>query len=596
MTGKKLEFSQLAVVIICFVLLTQIFEYGIPNNVFTWDTWGYYLYLPQTILHGDPAITEFSNIQYVLDNYPPGDPNYLYQIHHLPNGNYLNQYWCGVSILSLPFFYLGHAAAWFFNYPMDGYSYPYQIAFIAGNFTYMILGMLIFRKLLNLFFTPVFTGLTLIIVCLGTNYLNIHLSGIGMTHIYLFPLYTLVVYYSVKLYRTYKTRYIFILAFLVALVILVRAVDGLIILIPLLWGIGNLKELRIRVKKMWELRFPLAIALIIGMGIVSIQFIYFKITSGSFFINSYANPEESLYLDEPHIFEFLFSFQKGWFIYTPIMVFSIAGLFVLFKKSKGVFFPVLVFTIIFIYVSSSWSTWWYGYSFSQRTMIQTYPILALPIGAFLSQYLKTKKGKFLLSPLFLLLIGLNVFQTYQYKERILHGSRMSFAAYWEIFGKTEKPEDLEDYLLVNRDGAVFEKENFDALVDFKTMFCMPDVLDKENQYSHSLLVPFNESSNQYYAWYEIEFDFKIDEGANVDFPLFVGRFSQGNRCYGARQYQLSTAPDFKKGEWCHVTYEYITPTIRRNSDKFECFVWGRGEDIMVRNMVMTSYVEKKSLN
>ncbi|MCH2234963.1 MAG: hypothetical protein MK078_11990 [Crocinitomicaceae bacterium] len=592
LTGKKIEFSQLAVAFICIIFLLQILKFGLPHDVFTWDTWGYYLYLPQTFLHGDPAISDFSNIQYVLDNYPPGDPNYLYQIHPLPNGNYVNQYWCGVSLLSLPFFYIGHFAAWLLSYPMDGYSYPYQFAFIAGNLTYMVIGILMFRKLLLQFFNPKITGITLIIICLGTNYFNIHITGLGMTHIYLFVLYTCTIYCIVRFYRTFKNKYLYLASIFLALIILVRAVDGLLVLIPFTWGLRNFKDLKRRITQLWALRTPLLIAFIIGTSILSIQFIYFKAISGSFFINSYANPEESLYLDEPHLFEFLFSFRKGWFIYTPIMIFYVLGMITLFKKARGLFFPIIVFSIAFIYVSSSWSTWWYGYSFSQRTMIQTYPLLAIPIGAFFSKYLNKRSSTFGLTTILVFLIGLNAFQTYQFKEGVLHGSRMSFGAYCAIFGRLTKPENLDDLLLVNRDGAVFEKENYQALTDFKTIFCMPDVLDKENIYSHSLMVPFNATSNQYYAWYEIQFEFKIEEGSNAELPLFVGRFSQGSRQYGTRQYQLSASSNFKIGEWCQATFQYITPTIRRNSDNFECFIWGRGENVMVKNMVMTSYVEK----
>jgi len=56
--------------------------------------------------------------------------------------------------------------------------------------------------------------------------------------------------------------------------------------------------------------------------------------SGEFIINPYAagNPGEGLELLQPHILKVLFSFRKGWFIYTPMMIFTVMGFWQMYKN------------------------------------------------------------------------------------------------------------------------------------------------------------------------------------------------------------------------------------------------------------------------
>lgn len=586
------DFSFWAIVFVCLIIASQVIKFGLPANVFTWDTWGYYLYLPQTFIEGDPAISDYSSIEYVIANYNPNNSSHLYQIHPLENGNFINQYWCGVSVLCFPFFLVGHFFAWLLNYPMDGYSSPYQLAFIFANYTYMLLGLVLFRKVLLKLFNHKIAGLLIIIIALGTNYFNIHLSGLGMSHVFLFPLYAGTIYYTLKWYEEFKNLHLIICGFCITLIILVRPVDGLIILIPILWGVSSFKIFIDRIKLFWAHRKVILGTLFVGIVILSTQLIYFKITSGSFFMNGYANPEESLYLDAPNILDFLLSWRKGWLIYTPIMLLFIVGIFVLRKKNKGQFIPILIFSLVFIYVSASWSTWWYGYSFSQRTMIQTYPLLAIPIGALLTHTMTKAFYTFLLSSVVTAFLILNIFQTYQFKTGVLHGSRMTYAAYCHIFGHLDYNKDIEKLLIIDHDNASFNYQDNSKRDYFLSHSQEISCLNNEVEYSNSLEIPYYRTSEKYYAWYAVEFDYQIPPSANENMPLLVCRFWQKNRCYGAQQFPVTTCPNFEKGKWCHAKFMYLTPTIRDSEDKFECFVWGRNEEIMVDNLKMTSYVPK----
>ena len=120
------------------------------------------------------------------------------------------------------------------------------------------------------------------------------------------------------------------------------------------------------------------------------QFIYWKLVSGSFVVNSYANNlGEGFDWFTPYILEVLFSFKKGWLLYTSLMFFAICGFYFWIKKAPNGFVALLVF-LIFFYVVSCWTTWWYAESFSQRALLDIYPLMTIALGFFI---LKIKDSK-----------------------------------------------------------------------------------------------------------------------------------------------------------------------------------------------------------
>lgn len=61
----------------------------------------------------------------------------------------------------------------------------------------------------------------------------------------------------------------------------------------------------------------------------------------------------------------------------------------------------------------AWNCWWYGGSFSQRSVVQSYAILAFPLAAFF-QSISNKKILFYFSLLFVAFCcWLNILMTYQ---------------------------------------------------------------------------------------------------------------------------------------------------------------------------------------
>ena len=252
-----------------------------------------------------------------------------------------------------------------------------------------------------------------------------------------------------------------------------------------------------------------------------------------------------------------------------------------------------VFSLI-IYCSSCWSTWWYGHSFGQRTMMQTYPLLALPLGTFIHWIGRGSWRQLLIAPTFAGIVLLSVFQAYQFKIGTLHGSRMTKEYYWAIFGKMEVSQETKKLMLVDRDNPVYVEDEFQIYREFKmySSFEEPIYMCEDTPYSEVLKFRFNESTNHYYAWYKVEADVLVPETSDPNMILITTRFFRDDLPYGPGYHPMILQEEYVPGKWFHATAMYLTPTIRRQSDRFEGMIWNRDQEVYFKNFMVSCYVKK----
>lgn len=207
---------------------------------------------------------------------------------------------------------------------------------------------------------------------------------------------------------------------------LTRPTDGLIVFIPILWGIGSLAAVKPRVDYLKQHSPYIGVAVAVASLFLLLQMSYWKYATGHWIVFSYQG--EGFEFGNPHIIEGLFSFRKGWFLYTPIALLGFLGVPFL-RAKKDINWFMLLFSVYFaatFYVVFSWKMWFYGGSFGCRALIQSLPMLALPLTAlFQTLY---DKSKWLLSgavAVVLALVVLNIFQTWQYSWGILHWADMT---------------------------------------------------------------------------------------------------------------------------------------------------------------------------
>lgn len=435
---------------------------GAALKVTTWDSFGYYAYLPGIFIFDDVTKLEWLPEIEKQYNLIGGE---LYQASLQENGNYVFKYLGGIAIMEAPWFALGHLVAKNSHFPADGFSAPYQYALAFGSIIYAILGLFILRSLLKKFFTDIDVALTVILMGLATNLIQYVSVDSAMSHSFIFFLYSVVLYGTNQWHVKPRIFWASLVGFVIGLATICRPTEVIMIFIPILWSTHS-KEAS---KSKWALvksnKNHVIAAILFGLIGVLPQLLYWKYASGNFIHNVgskwvFLNPW----------FRVLFGWTNGWFIYTPVTVFFVAGFF--FMKSQVFKKSVLVFCLLNIWIIISWFDWKYGATYSTRALVQSYPVFALPFASFISRVQKSQMR----IPFYALgayLIFVNFFQLDQYNKTILHYRDMNRQYYSRIY-LNSNPNPLDMSLLdtdeiINPDSktltiATFKKSEMTGLV------------------------------------------------------------------------------------------------------------------------------------
>ncbi len=493
-----------------FILLVHFFYYPKWSKkkveaTLSWDVSGYYMYLPAIFIYKD--IKQCTFLDSIVSQYKPTFSIQQAYLHE-PSGNYVMKYSMGQAVLLSPAFFVAHLWACISDrYPPDGFSLPYQLVISMWSLMMALIGLIFLRLNLLEYFDETSVGLTLLGLVLGSNYLNYSAIDGAMTHSSLFTLYAILVYAAIHFYKQPSYLKAVVIGLVVGLMTLTRPTELVSCLIPLLWGMRfRLSDLKRHALFMMEHKRKYALAVLTTVLVGSMQVAYWYVVTGDLFVYSYKDQGFS-WLD-PHLTEGLFSFKCGWLLYTPIMAFALVGCLFLFRTKKLAAFPILVFLTAFIYLTFAWDIWWYGGSLGQRAMVQSYAILAFPLGAFMSFLVRARAlVKWLTIMLMIFCSYVNLWFTHQAHKGGLHKGAQTTKAYFLNTFLTYKhnPEHLKllDGISELYDGDA--KEAHTILRD--TLY--KKHLDHHNS-SAEMLIP-SEDNWQKYAWIRVSADFEVDK-------------------------------------------------------------------------------------
>lgn len=454
-------FSFVACLLIGFTLLSYRLNYpGInnpePMKLTTWDAYGYYLYLPSMLIYHDVKELKFKDS--IEAKYQLSGGNFYQANIHEKTGNYAFKYLGGIAILHLPFFTIAHLYALNSSvYPADGFSAPYQNAIGFGVVLYGILALFVLRRVLLKYYSDEVTTITLLITVLATNAIQYFSVDNAQSHAPIFFLYTIILWLSIKWHQKPSSILAFSAGYVIGLATISRPTEAIIVLIPILWN-THTKE---AAKEKWALvrtNLPMIYLAAFG-GIIGIlpQLIYWQYVTG-FFIYDVGSAWRFL----TPFFRVLFGFEKGWFIYTPVTIFFVIGLFYIksypFRKS------LIWFCLLNIWIVISWSDWKYGGSYTTRALMQSYPVFALALGAFLQRYW-LGSNRIIIAVIGVYFVGVNLFQIQQYNTTTLHYYDMNRQYYGQIY-LNSNPTPLQKSLLDNQDW-ISNEEDFTSCIILK---------------------------------------------------------------------------------------------------------------------------------
>ncbi|MFT5821122.1 MAG: hypothetical protein ACI8ZM_002371 [Crocinitomix sp.] len=573
------------------------FDFGVPRPL-AWDTMGYHVYLVELFTDGDINIPDLAHYEGIMATYE--NTSTLYQFVSLDSeigGGFITKYTAGWAILHGPFIYLGHLYAGWMGYPQDGFSTPYQVSAIIASLFYTLLGLVLLRKVLLHFFTEKLTSVLLVILVLGTNYLHMNSACTGLAHVSLFTLYASLLYFTIQFHKKKTFKSAVFIGLSLGFLVLIRPTELVAALIPLLYGVTSFTSFKTRLVEVFKTRYYyIAIGVMILVG--SIQLFVWKYTTGSFLFYSYVHNGEALDFNHPHLMEVLFSFRKGWFVYTPIMVLLILGFISVYKKNKALFIGTLAFTVINLYIISSWTIWWYAGSFSSRALEHSYPTYILLIGfglVGLAYYKKVILGIFIT-----LCVILNLFQTYQIRHEILHLSHMTKPYYFSTFGQTTaQTSEQKALLLINREQTEFRNpQDYNLIATIAPDFELPMLLDGESIQTPRIKISYNKLTDKDHLWIiakaKIEISDELIRYQEEPFALHLAvSMLHETRTYCWR----NKSQEHIESNEMSITKQYLTPNLRTLDDEIAVRVWLQyGANVLVKSLYFEVYEPKNKID
>ena len=412
----------------------------------SWDASGYYMYLPAIFIYNDVKECRFADD--VLNKYGP-TPDFQQAFRH-SSGNYVMKYSMGQAIQYMPAFFFSHIYATISDkYEADGFSRPYQLGISIHALIIACLGLYILFCVLKLYFNDKVTGLTLLAITFGSNYLDYSAINGAMTHNGLFTIYALLMWASHRYYSKPAIGKALFIGILVGIATLTRPTEIISCLIPLLWGmkLENWKERFDFIKSNWP-HFLLAGGAVMIIG--SLQLFYWKYVTGDWLVYSYEDQGFSWL--KPHLYDGLLSYKSGWLTYSPLFILIIPGFIALRQMHRSLIAMSLTFTLLFIYIAFAWDIWWYGGSLGQRAMVQAYPVIALPLAASIAYSLKHVWSRILLVLFLGTCISYNLWLTHHaHRGGLFYAGQMTKAYFWKVLGKNEKKEEYLKLLDTNEE-------------------------------------------------------------------------------------------------------------------------------------------------
>ena len=619
--NKYINSRNLAILISLFILVAHYiireFNYNHWSNMLGWDVLAYYIYLPTTFIYGDPGMVDQSIIDHIFQTYNPSGT--FYQAFQLPNGNWSSMYTLGYAVLYSPFFFIAHIWALLSEYPADGFSFPYQFTIANGVMIYIILGVFFIRKVLLKLFSDRITMMVMLFILLGTNYFHETLADECGPHAMMFACFALILYLNILWHEKPRGKIAFWLGLVLGLSILARGSSIIIVFILILWNVYSRKTFLNKIqliKSNWK-------QLVIGLVGISIfpliQIIFWKKITGEFIFNTYQVTPGFDWL-EPHVIKVLFSYKKGWLLYTPMIAFPIAGLFFIRKYNKNIFLPIIIFFLLSFYLISSFGTWWQGTGYGSRYFVESYAVMAIPFG-YLIKWIRRhwlQISAFVLLGTFFLF--LNLFQTWQANNWIIDGYTMTKKYYWKAFLKTKVSAEDRRYREIERNFKGVETFtnpqdytkrtvgyldfdsrntiNFDpGFVDTTNFFSAPNSykISTANIYGPTFKIPYNKLTGREHAWIRVGFKYITKHDLNESPASLViemnhnkGQYIEKYRNWNLEKY------DFKVNQWNDFSVDYLTPyPLSVKNDIFKIYVYIRGDkEIYIDNMHVEVFERK----
>ncbi len=593
------KFENIAVILL-FVVVSLISAYVInisgpskPREIIAeGDGCGHFDYLPSILIFHTVDFDKVFQMEKLRHS-----SSYMGHYFHKIDGVTVNKYTSGTSLMILPFYLVAYLTIVLAGVPADGFSLPFQYSIVFAAMFWLVTGLWFFVKLLKLYGINSLKAVVAAMVLLfATNLFHYAFVNPAFSHVYSFAWFAILLYNVKRFFISPNNKNLYISALAYGLMILIRPANAISVLaLPVL---ASSKENFISGFIFLKRAKRLITVLLLPLLAFSPQIVINLLQTGNPFFTGYIN--EGFYFDNPQVVNFLFSYRKGWFVYTPVMLFLFPALFYLYKKNRFSFYAFIIFFVIQIYLFSSWWNWFYGDSFGMRPMVDYYALYFLLIVLFVNN-LKRLYARIVSYVFVLLFMFLNIFQTYQYAEGIIHPDAMDRQAYWYVFLKggkdykyvigdcdesfygklSEKPFLITKYTTdgTAKNWSDAPRKIKDPVGSGKTVY----VLNKRFMYSPTYVQKVDDSlrnkPNIYVKFDASYYEYRKNEARHALFVVNVLDTTGKNTTF-YKVFKFKRLPDTLTGIWRKTHIGFKLPQLTGRDGRIKYYIWYRGNHIL----------------
>ena len=508
------------------------------------DQAGYYVYLPSFFLYG-------MNGGQMPDNIvaKTGDGFSIDE-----DGKIITRYTAGVAIMQAPFFVAIHALAGLTGQEQDGFSGLYHYVSSVAAIYYAFLGLLLLYIYLMFYFKKSIVILSLLSIFLGTNLLYYTIDATGMSHIYSFFLFALLLLAS-KLFfagstgRRTKNLWFLVIAFTSALIVLLRPTNLVFVALVFLLDTHSRITLIARFRHVFT---PVRIIMVmVAFAFVFLpQMLYWKYASGSYITDSYQGYGFSNWAS-PQIAKFLFSPNNGMFLYNPLYFLIVLALVIMIRHKKVNGYYIVLTLAGLIYLFSSWFIFSFGCGFGSRNFVEYTTVFTLPLGFLFSKIENEKKIiKSGVAVVLVLFIMMNVKLTSAY-DKCFVGGDWEFREYTHLL-KIRKHSE-------------------------RTLFFRKDLLTEEKEFSKGINVNLKYNTCANYRRAIVSLTAELFE-ENSEAVVVIAVTAADSTIYW-NGYNLSNDYDFNRaGEPQRIKADFSLPRSYTTNSVISSYVWNVGKD------------------
>jgi hypothetical protein len=302
-------------------------------------------------------------------------------------GHNHNPYAVGAPFIWSPFYLGAHLvetirAALTNSPPPDGYGTLYVLAVSFASALYGFVAVLILHQLARRLYDVPTARIASLTAWLATPLVFYMYSHPTMAHASDALANALVFAAWFALGLNDRARNWFLLGLSIGLAILVRTQNALLCIIPAAWLLVQLPAAwRTHTQRAWFVKVGAFV--IGGLLLASVQMLVWRLVFGKWIeLSPYsytANAGE--FTGTLHLFEVLFSTDRGLFIWSPVLIFAVLGVIPLYRQQRRLAIFLAFNFCAQVVVVSAWSVYNGALSFGARLLLQSVPIYFIGLAA-----------------------------------------------------------------------------------------------------------------------------------------------------------------------------------------------------------------------